>query len=129
MGPINWHTCFFFLLAAAACASALAVVLTGNIVRMACWLIMSLAAVAGLFFLAGAEFLGAVQLMVYVGGTMVLLVFGVMLTARGPFVSMKIVAGQWLTVSSSAACCWRSCCRPRWALSARAISRRKIPGG
>jgi NADH:ubiquinone oxidoreductase subunit 6 (subunit J) len=97
MESLNWHTCFFFLLAAAACASALAVVLTGNIVRMACWLVVSLAAVAGLFFLAGAEFLGAVQLMVYVGGTMVLLVFGVMLTARGPFVSMKIGAGQWLT--------------------------------
>ena len=57
---------------------------------------MSLAAVAGLFFLAGADFLGAVQLMVYVGGTMVLLVFGVMLTARGPFVSMKTGGGQWI---------------------------------
>ena len=48
----------------------------------------------GLFFLAGADFLGAVQLMVYVGGTMVLLVFGVMLTARGPFVSMKTGGGS-----------------------------------
>ena len=37
---------------------------------------------AGLFFLAGADFVGAMQLMVYVGGTLVLLVFGVMLTAR-----------------------------------------------
>ncbi len=34
--------------------------------------------------------------MVYVGGTMVLLVFGVMLTARGPFVSMKTGGGQWV---------------------------------
>ena len=39
---------------------------------------------AGLFFLAGADFVGAMQLMIYVGGTLVLLVFGVMLTARGP---------------------------------------------
>ena len=74
----------------------MAVVVTGNIVRMACFLVVSLAAVAGLFFLAGADFLGAVQLMVYVGGTMVLLVFGVMLTARGPFVSMKTGGGQWI---------------------------------
>jgi NADH-quinone oxidoreductase subunit J len=73
-----------------------AVVATANIVRMACGLIVSLAAVAGLFFLAGADFLGAVQLMVYVGGTMVLLVFGVMLTARGPLVSMKTGSGQWI---------------------------------
>ena len=78
------------------CAFAVAVVVSGNIVRMACYLIVSLAAVAGLFFLTGADFLGAVQLMVYVGGTMVLLVFGVMLTARGPFVSMKTGGGQWI---------------------------------
>ena len=96
MNPINWHSCFFLLFALVACASAVAVVLTGNIVRMACFLVMALAAVAGLFFLAGADFLGAVQLMVYVGGTMVLLVFGVMLTARGPFVSMKTGGGQWI---------------------------------
>ena len=95
MITVNWHSCFFLLFAVLACASAVAVVLTGNIVRMACFLVMSLAAVAGLFFLAGADFLGAVQLMVYVGGTMVLLVFGVMLTARGPFVSLRTGGGQW----------------------------------
>lgn len=100
MGPIDWHTCFFFLVAAIACTAALAVVVTSNIVRMACWLVVSLTAVAGLFFLAGAEFTGAVQLMVYVGGTMVLLIFGVMLTARGPFVSMKIGAGQWVMATA-----------------------------
>jgi NADH-quinone oxidoreductase subunit J len=96
MEAINWHTCFFLLFAAIACVLAVAVVITGNIVRMAAYLIVSLGAVAGLFFLAGADFLGAVQLMVYVGGTMVLLVFGVMLTARGPFVTMKTGGGQWI---------------------------------
>jgi NADH-quinone oxidoreductase subunit J len=93
---VNWHTCFFWLIATVACASAVAVVVTGNIVRMACFLVVSLAAIAGLFFLAGADFLGSVQLMVYVGGTMVLLVFGVMLTARGPFVSLRTGGGQWI---------------------------------
>jgi len=93
---VNVHSFFFLLLAAIACSFAVAVVVSGNIVRMACYLIVSLAAVAGLFFTAGADFLGAAQLMVYVGGTMVLLVFGVMLTARGPFVSMKTGSGQWI---------------------------------
>ncbi|MGA2035287.1 MAG: NADH-quinone oxidoreductase subunit J [Thermoguttaceae bacterium] len=79
-----------------ACLFALAVVLVGNIVRMAFYLVMSLSAVAGLFFLAGADFLGALQLMVYVGGTLVLLAFGVMLTARGPLVSMRTGGGQWI---------------------------------
>jgi NADH-quinone oxidoreductase subunit J len=96
MDIINWHTFFFLLLALVACVFAVAVVVTGNIVRMACHLIVSLAAVAGLFFLTGADFLGAVQLMVYVGGTMVLVIFGVMLTARGPFVSMKTGGGHWI---------------------------------
>jgi NADH-quinone oxidoreductase subunit J len=96
MEAINWSSCFFLFFAAIACAFAVAVVMTGNIVRMAGYLVVSLGALAGLFFLAGADFLGAVQLMVYVGGTMVLLVFGVMLTARGPFVSMKTGGGQWI---------------------------------
>ena len=96
IGPINCHSCFFLLVAAVACGFALAVVLSSNIVRMACCLVVSLSAVAGLFFLAGAEFIGAAQLMVYVGGTMVLLVFGVMLTTRGPFVSIKTGGGQWV---------------------------------
>ena len=96
MEAINWQSFFFLFFAVIACAFAVAVVMTGNIVRMAAYLVVSLGAVAGLFFLAGADFLGAVQLMVYVGGTMVLLVFGVMLTARGPFVSMKTGGGQWI---------------------------------
>jgi len=95
---IDWHSLFFYVLAAAACGFALAVVLSGNIVRMAFYLVMSLGAVAGLFFLAGADFVGALQLMIYVGGTLVLLIFGVMLTARGPFVSMQTSPGQWALV-------------------------------
>jgi len=96
MNAIHWHSFFFLFFALLACASAVAVVVTTNIVRMACFLVVSLGAVAGLFFLAGADFVGAVQLMVYVGGTLVLLVFGVMLTARGPFVSMQTGGGQWI---------------------------------
>ncbi len=93
---INWHSFFFLLFALISCGAAVAVVISGNIVRMAVYLVVSLAAVAGLFFLAGADFLGAMQLMIYVGGTMVLLVFGVMLTGKGPFVSMETGGGQWI---------------------------------
>ncbi|MGA2067273.1 MAG: NADH-quinone oxidoreductase subunit J [Thermoguttaceae bacterium] len=96
MSPILWHSVFFVFLAALACAFAVAVVLAGDVVRMAFYLIMSLAAVAGLFFLADARFLGAMQLMVYVGGTLVLLAFGVMLTARGSLSSMRSGGGQWI---------------------------------
>jgi NADH:ubiquinone oxidoreductase subunit 6 (subunit J) len=101
---INWHTCFFLLFALVACAFAVAVVLSSNIVRMAFYLIVSLGATAGLFFLAGADFVGSMQLLIYVGGTLVLLVFGVMLTAQGPFVSMKTSGGDWILACLLSGC-------------------------
>jgi len=94
VGAIDWHTVMFLLFAVAACGCAVAVVAADNVVRMAFYLVLSLGAAAGLFFLAGAEFAGAMQLMIYVGGTLVLLVFGVMLTAQAPFVSMKTAASD-----------------------------------
>jgi len=80
-----------------ACGFAAAVLCTSNIVRMAFYLTLSLGATAGLFFLAGAEFVGAMQLMIYVGGTLVLLIFGVMLTAQAPFIAMRTRSGEWIT--------------------------------
>lgn len=93
---INWTTFFFYLFALVSCGFAVMVVLATSIVRMAFYLTISLGATAGLFFLAGADFVGAMQLMIYVGGTLVLLVFGVMLTAQGPFVSMRTSGGDWM---------------------------------
>jgi NADH-quinone oxidoreductase subunit J len=94
LAAVDWHGVFFLLFAVAACGCALAVVLADNVVRMAFYLVLSLGATAGLFFLAGAEFVGAMQLMIYVGGTLVLLVFGVMLTAQAPFVTIKTAVGE-----------------------------------
>jgi len=94
LAAINFHTLLFLLFAGLACGFAVGVVLADNVVRMALYLVLSLGATAGLFFLAGAEFIGAMQLMIYVGGTLVLLVFGVMLTAQAPFVSIKTSAGD-----------------------------------
>ena len=89
----------FWLLAGGIGVSALMVVVTQNIVRAAAWLLFTLAGVSALYFLLGADFVGATQLIVYVGGTLVLVVFGVMLTAQGPFVSMKAGAGEWALVT------------------------------
>ncbi len=96
MDSIHWPSVFFLLFAGIACAFAFAVTFTQNIVRMALYLIASLSGVAGLFFLAGADFVGAMQLMIYVGGTLVLLVFGVMLTAQSQYVRMRTPSGQML---------------------------------
>ena len=72
----------FILFAVPAVVAGVAILLSTNIVRMAFWLITMLIAVAGLYFLMGAYLLGAIQILVYVGGVAVLLVFGVMLTSR-----------------------------------------------
>jgi NADH:ubiquinone oxidoreductase subunit 6 (subunit J) len=93
---VDWNACFFWVFAALACWFALAVLFTPNVVRMAFYLVLSLGSVAGLFFLAGADFLGAMQLVIYVGGTLVLLIFGVMLTAQSKFISMRTAAGDWI---------------------------------
>lgn len=96
MDAINWHSVFFLFFALTACLFAVAVAAAADIVRMACYLIVSLSSVAGLFLLAGAEFVGAMQLMIYVGGTLVLLVFGVMLTAKGVGDELRTSGGQWI---------------------------------
>src|SRR5438094_8373526 len=96
LAALNPHSLSFVLFALLACGFAVAVVLTSNIVRMAFYLTLSLGATSGLFFLAGAEFVGAMQLLIYVGGTLVLLIFGVMLTAQARFVSMKTSGAEWV---------------------------------
>src|SRR3954447_23761749 len=85
----------FWTLALLTGLCAVAVVVSQNIVRAATWLLFALGGVSGLFFLLGADFVGATQLLVYVGGTLVLVIFGVMLTAQGPFVNMKTSAAEW----------------------------------
>ena len=75
----------FYLFAAMAGLSAVGLVLSRNIVRSAVCLLFTLTGVAGLYFLLGAEFLAAVQLVVYAGGTLILIIFGVMLTSKSPF--------------------------------------------
>lgn len=70
---------FFYSFAALALAGAILTVTRRNAVHSAIWLIVSLLGVAGLFLLQQAEFLFAVQIVVYVGGIMVLFLFVIML--------------------------------------------------
>ena len=79
----------FWLFAILTCGGAILVAASQNVVRMAFSLVLTLGSTAVLFLLLGADFVGATQLLVYVGGTLVLLVFGVMLTATGPFTRIK----------------------------------------
>jgi NADH-quinone oxidoreductase subunit J len=92
---MSFSVVLFYLLATLTAVSAIGVVVTQNIVRAATWLLFALSGTAGIFFLLGADFIGATQLLIYVGGTLVLVVFGVMLTAQGPFVNLRIGTAEW----------------------------------
>jgi len=89
------HAFLFWAIALFTGLCAVAVVVSQNIVRAATWLLFTLAGTSAIFFLLGADLVGAIQLLIYVGGTLVLVVFGVMLTAQGPFISMKASAAEW----------------------------------
>ena len=69
----------FVLLTAGA---AMALALSRNVVYAAFLLFAVLIGVAGLYVFAGAEFLAVSQVIVYVGGTLIVVIFGVMLTAK-----------------------------------------------
>ena len=72
----------FWVFAILTVGSAGVVVLARSLIYSAFALLFTFFGVAGLYVLLGADFLAAAQLLVYVGGIMVLLLFGVMLTHR-----------------------------------------------
>ena len=74
---------FFWFFGLAAIFAALLTVMARNAVHSALFLISSLVSVAALFILARAEFIAGVQILVYVGGVMVLFLFVIMLVNVG----------------------------------------------
>ncbi|MFC4588872.1 NADH-quinone oxidoreductase subunit J family protein [Sphaerisporangium corydalis] len=73
----------FLFLGLVAAGSALLVVTTKQIVHAALWLVVSFGALAGCYLVLTAEFVAWVQVLIYVGAVVVLLLFGIMLT-RAP---------------------------------------------
>ncbi|MGB3588505.1 MAG: NADH-quinone oxidoreductase subunit J, partial [Tunicatimonas sp.] len=70
----------FYVFAGLVVLSALVVLFTRNILYAAFSLLLTFLGVSAVYVLAGADFLAVMQIMVYVGGVLVLLIFGVMLT-------------------------------------------------
>jgi len=73
---------FFYILAGMVVTSAAGVALAPNILYSAFALLGTLAGVAGLYFYLSADFLGIAQLLIYIGGILVLILFAVLLTNR-----------------------------------------------
>ncbi len=72
----------FWILAATLIGSALGVVLTKNLFHSVLWLALSLVSTAGIFLLLDAEFLAAVQVLLYAGGVIPVVVFAIVVTEK-----------------------------------------------
>ena len=82
MGEMAYTLAFYFL-AALTLTAAAGVIMGRNLVHSALLLALTFIAVAGLYVLLAADFLSAVQLLVYNGAVSVIIVIGVMLTQTG----------------------------------------------
>ncbi len=79
---MNLEPITFGVLAAVLLISALAVVLTKNLFHSVLYLALSLTATAGIFLTLDAEFLAAIQLLLYAGGVVTIVVFAIVVTER-----------------------------------------------
>jgi len=79
----GWESVFFWIFSIAAIFAGLLTVMARNTIHSALFLISSLVSVAALFILLQAEFIAGVQILVYVGGVMVLFLFVIMLVNVG----------------------------------------------
>ncbi len=93
---MNVYDLIFYLFAAITIISAIFVVTVRNIVHSAFYLLFTFFGVAGIYVLLGADFVAVVQLIVYVGGILILMIFGVMLTNK--ITSVQIKSGAWQIV-------------------------------
>jgi NADH-quinone oxidoreductase subunit J len=85
----------FIVLSVVTLASAILVITRRNAVHSVIWLIVTLFAVSGIYLLQHAEFLFAVQIILYVGGIMVLFLFVVMLVDIDVALKQARFARQW----------------------------------
>src|SRR3989454_9608783 len=86
----------FFIVSAVALGSAILVITRRNAVHCAMWLVVTLFSVGGIFLTLHAEFLFAVQVILYVGGIMVLFLFVIMLVNLDVAAKQMQFSRQWL---------------------------------
>jgi len=96
---MNFYDILFYFFAVVTIASAGVVVFSRNIMYSAFSLLFTFFGVAGIYVLLNADFIAVSQLLIYVGGILVLLLFGVMLTNKVVSVDMKTGTLQTLPAS------------------------------
>ena len=96
---MNYYDILFYIFAAITLVSAWFVVTTRNVIYSAFFLLFTFFGVAGIYVLLAADFIAVVQIMVYVGGILILLLFGVMLTNTITNVDIRTGASNLLPAS------------------------------
>ena len=91
---MNWTQALFWFFFLITIGSAVCVVTVRNLVHAAFWLMITLFCVAALYVFLKADFLAATQVVVYVGGILVLVLFGVMMTSGKLDMNLKMERGQ-----------------------------------
>lgn len=84
----------FYLLSAFILTTGLLAVVARKIFRAAIWLLFSLIGIAGFYFQMQMEFIAAVQIIVYVGGIVVLIIFSIFLTQQSGMQMQKPISGR-----------------------------------
>ncbi|WP_420582968.1 NADH-quinone oxidoreductase subunit J [Reichenbachiella sp.] len=72
----------FYILAGFSVFSALGILFAKNVVHAVFMLVLVFLGIAGVFIISNAEFVGVTQIMIYIGGVLILMMFGIMLTHR-----------------------------------------------
>lgn len=85
----------FLVFAVIAVGSALLSMTSHQLVHSALWLVVTLGAVAGCFVLMTAEFVAWVQVLVYVGAVVVLVIFALMLTRQSGTTTAEVTGNRW----------------------------------
>ncbi len=96
---MSFYQATFFVLALAAVASAVMVITQRNPVHSAIYLILTLLSVALIYLQLQAEFVAAVQIILYIGGIMVLFIFVIMLVRLDVTARQAPYNQQWLVAS------------------------------
>lgn len=90
----------FYFLEGVAALSAVGILLTRNVFYGALLLVTCLLSIAGIFIFANAEFMAITQILIYAGGIVVLIIFGVMLTSKISGKSLIVKNQYWIAGSS-----------------------------
>ncbi|HYE79071.1 MAG TPA: NADH-quinone oxidoreductase subunit J, partial [bacterium] len=92
----------FLVISAALIGGALAVVTLRNLVHAALWLIVTFGATAALFILLNAEFLAFAQVLIYMGGISILILFAIMLSRK--IVGLDLVMNNRQSIPAALVC-------------------------